>query len=155
MQGTLAVTELERLATAVAKLGEVHAELRFAEQQEGICTVEGTASCAIELVCQRCLQPMASRLEAGIALAILPDENSATGVGDDWDPVISRRGEHLQLAQLVEDELLLALPIVVFHESRADCEIDEQYTEAAEEEPVTTDEASNPFAVLKNLKSND
>jgi len=104
------------------------------------------AQAQAQLSCQRCLQPAAFPLQIERSFRFVRDE--ATALEEDVDAeedllVLSRS---FDARELVEDELLLALPLVPMHE---DCEPPPvSATEPADEAP----ERPNPFAVLAALR---
>ncbi len=100
------------------------------------------------LSCQRCLQPALFPLEFERSFRFVRDE--ATALEEDVDAeedllVLSRS---FDARELIEDELLLALPLVPMHE---DCEHPAQGAVDAEALPEEA-ERPNPFAVLASLK---
>ncbi len=100
------------------------------------------------LTCQRCLKPVAVSLEVDGPYRFVRDEAQAAALDADSEEdvlVISRK---FDVREWVEDELLLALPIVPMHEV------------CPEALPVPGEDAAvvgqstkpNPFAVLARLK---
>lgn len=130
--------------------GEVQVQVHAQDDGSGRIIVRGEAQAALMLVCQRCLKPMPQHINAAFCLAWARNEREADAMQDETcDPLLSADGR-IKLAELVEDELLLALPIVALHE------IDE--CEAGVQEPAThagvpeLPAKQNPFAVLEQLK---
>jgi uncharacterized protein len=108
------------------------------------------------LTCQRCLQPMLQPLALDTAIRFVRGESQAEALDAEveYDVLALPRG--LDVRALVEDELLLALPIVPRHDScpqplvpAADASGQPgQADDAAEPAP----ERENPFAVLAALR---
>jgi uncharacterized protein len=110
------------------------------------------ARATLSLVCQRCLGPVeeivdferAFRFVASEALAEVEDEESEEDV-----LVISKS---FDLLELMEDELLMASPLVSKHEVCPKAvklqAADPDFEDPAHEKP-------NPFAVLQQLKKKD
>jgi uncharacterized protein len=97
------------------------------------------AHARVWLTCQRCLQPVAHELAAERTLRFVHDEDVLT---------LPRA---LNLHELVEDELILALPLVPRHDQ---CPEPLAY-EPGGEEPAPAGEAAeapHPFAALARLK---
>ncbi|HSD36143.1 MAG TPA: YceD family protein [Rhodocyclaceae bacterium] len=99
----------------------------------------------VMLGCQRCLGDVACPVESQVRLLLvregdeLPDEGL---VEDDFDPIHASR--NLDVLALVEDELLLSLPLAPMHD---ECEVSSGGSQ---------DDLASPFAVLGKLKrSND
>ena len=105
--------------------------------------VTGSLSTRLRLQCQRCLETMELPVTVDFHLLVDADEQMAQASG--LDCVTSEEG-YLDLFDLVEDEIILAIPLITVHEDE-DCN---EYWPDATEEPV---ERENPFAVLKGLKT--
>lgn len=105
--------------------------------------------CQLTLECQRCLHPARVglaferdfRFVANEALAAVEDEESEEDV-----LVFARQ---FDLLDLVEDELLLAMPLVPTH---ASCPVTPQFSVADEDFAAAPPRAPNPFAILADLK---
>ncbi len=80
-------------------------------------------SAKVELVCQRCLDNVAYALKSKTTLTVVRDDEEAKRLLKELEPLLVDDDE-LDLYQLVEEELSLALPSVALHEGeeRADCE---------------------------------
>lgn len=106
------------------------------------------AEAIVSLVCQRCLQPYAQPLAVQRSLRFVRDEDLAAQLDADSDEDVLAMSRSLDLRELIEDELLLELPLVPRHE-----ECPQPLVHADEEllEPEQ-DEKPNPFAALAALK---
>ena len=81
------------------------------------CTVKGD----VEVECQRCLKPVGVTVNGDRLLYLAASEADADRLetalaGEDIEVIVA--GQSLDLAGVVEDEVLLSLPIVPMH---ADC----------------------------------
>jgi uncharacterized protein len=105
------------------------------------------ASTAVGLVCQRCLQAMAWPLAIDHHYRFAPDEATAAELDADSDDVdVLVMAKALDLCQLAEDELLMALPIVPRHDS---CAMPANPPDTAADDPgAAVDEDPHPFAAL-------
>ena len=107
------------------------------------------ADAAVWLTCQRCLQPMqqALRLDRRLRFVRGEAEAEALDAGSEVDVLALSRS--LDLRELVEDELLLALPLVPRHQV-----CPQPLPMAVDADPPSSDEAErpNPFAALQALK---
>jgi len=101
------------------------------------------------MTCQRCLEPVEITVEANFNLAIAPTEEHAKTLPKYYDPLIVE-GEELQLLSMVEEELILSLPIVPYHD---DCSVQMSYGDEAAADAVTDSDKTNPFSVLASLKA--
>lgn len=155
LQGEIAVTDLVRLSKAVVLRSTlVPVTLEFVRELDGSHTISGSASAEVELTCQRCMESKSVKLKTEFRLAVVNSDEEAMHLREELDPVICSSGERLDLNTLVEDELLLALPIVVFHENEKDC-VSSGYLASVSDQPYEEDSSSNPFAVLKKLKKDN
>jgi uncharacterized protein len=116
------LAELPRLRAQLASVaGEVHGRVHF-RRAAGIAVaevkVEGTAS----LVCQRCLETMQVGVETSTEVGLIATEADANRVPEELEPVLAPEGR-ISVGELVEEELLLTLPIVPLHGDGAACEV--------------------------------
>ena len=115
LEGAFALSGLERLAEmATGPDGEVGFELDFFRDDQGRVRISGSIQGNLTLTCQRCLQPVRQELIATVELMALTDESALTQLPGDLEPLITD-GRPVRLMDLIEDEALLALPIVALH----------------------------------------
>ena len=102
--------------------------------------------------CQRCIEPMLLKLEVEFLLGLIDDEAYVDTLPDQYEALITE-GRHF-LPDVIEDELILAVPIVSNHDSECSGYMKEQKVELAEIQKLKQEEKkkSNPFAVLKDLQ---
>jgi uncharacterized protein len=110
------LAQLERVAEAGALPGtRINARLQFGAF-EGRTTVDVRVEGTAVLQCQRCLQPCAIALDESAPVAIVRDELDDVPGG--YEPFVGMP-EQLSLAALIEEQVLLALPLVPAHEAGA------------------------------------
>lgn len=147
LQGFIAISALPRLAEALASSeGEVAVDLAFGINDEGARVLTGTAKAEVYVICQRCLEAMPLALEGELSLAVVWDEEQAKSLPKHLDPWITGEGS-ADLYEIVEEELLLNLPMVAYHEEA--CVDVASFSSGEAEEPEA---APNPFSVLEQLK---
>lgn len=127
-------------------------ELRFGRDRQGRSVVLGRVRARLRLPCQRCLEEVEIPVDAPIALALIRRDDDALELPEHLDPWLVAE-DRLNPLDLVEDELLLAVPQVPRHPSGA-CgaglsEGDELETA---DEDAESDAARRPFAILASLK---
>jgi uncharacterized protein len=98
------------------------------------------------LRCQRCLGPLAIDVDAAFALAFVTGLEEAGALPEPYEPAVVEDGRVRPL-ELVEDELLLAVPGIPLHEEGA-CRA--PTADVAATEGASQDES--PFAVLASLR---
>lgn len=150
LTGELPVKGMSRLVEVCRDdRGSVRIDLQFERgASDGLRVMHGTVAARISLICQRCMNPMPYALESRVRLFLVRP-------GEREDLV--EAGEALSverpvaLAELVEDELLLEMPMVPLH-AGAECPA----IVAAPDERGNEERARpSPFAVLQRLKHTD
>jgi uncharacterized protein len=101
-------------------------------------------------MCQRCLECFDYPFEAPLELGFVHNEAAADELPDRYDPIILAHDATLRTVDLLEDELILQLPIVARHENENDCAPDMLYKTFSDEDQPDARQP-NPFAVLKKL----
>ncbi|WP_346836458.1 YceD family protein [Microbulbifer sp. SAOS-129_SWC] len=149
LDGVLAVDQLERLPAAVESIsGEVRAELTFGRDLQGHATVDGRVQCAVQLLCQRCLQPMPAQVDGTFRWGIVWSEERGKALPKDLDPIV-QAGDELNLYEVLEDEILLNLPMVAYHDEEC---VAREHFHSGEEVESAEEQQENPFKVLEQLK---
>ncbi len=142
LEGTLATVSLERLHDLLAEVdGEVVFHLHGFKGERGESLLRLVVTGSIPLSCQRCLEAVPYDLDVDSLLELVPAgaELSQDELEDDTRDFLPVERD-LDVAELVEDEILLALPVAPRHEK---CGL-----------PGLADagERINPFAALSGLK---
>ena len=110
--------------------------------------LEGVVRARARLVCQRCLNAYEQPIESAFRVAFVGSEEETANVPEGYEGVAAPQGRAM-LADLVEDELLLALPLVPMHATPEECAA--QPEAAAPEETAPTEVVRRPFADLRSL----
>jgi uncharacterized protein len=134
-----------------AQAGDVHLNLVFGIGESGNTTVNGSASAEVQLVCQKCLKQFGYPLGCRVALQIVTDESRLARQEDeigivDLDTIV-HDDKLIAIVDLVEDDLILAVPMVPRHENECpatEYQLAPQAPLVREEEPTTY----RPFADL-------
>ena len=107
------------------------------------------ARAEVALQCQRCLQPMASTIDIDRVFRFAADEREAERLDEETDDEVLVLEPSLDLHALLEDELILALPLVPRHE-----ECPQPLLPAMPSDDAGDDASAkpNPFAVLAALR---
>lgn len=98
--------------------------------------------------CQRCLQPVLLALDVNRAFRFAPTEEEAATIDADSEDDVLVLSRHFDLRALVEDELLLSLPIVPMHDECPAPLVAPAAPEQAAEHATT----AHPFAALAAWK---
>jgi uncharacterized protein len=147
IKAALPLTRLQRLTAALSDSSAVVAvDLQFGLDAEGRGLLHGTLDVPVTVVCQRCLQQMPLQLHSRLALLVVEDEAELQELEVEDDAVALCEGQ-LDLPALIEDELILSLPLVPLHDD-TNCNA----VLAAFKEAGSGKEARpNPFAILAGL----
>lgn len=81
------------------------------------CIVDLACYATLTLECQRCLQPMAQPLRIDRRFRFVEGEDEAARLDEELEDDVLALVPRFDLLALVEDELLLALPLVPRHET--------------------------------------
>ncbi len=150
--GQYALGEMQRLATALVHTeGNVRVALAFGIDEAGTRYLEGEVETEVTLVCQRCLQPMRYPIHARMVLGVVGSADEGENLSEEYEPLVCE-SESLFLRDVIEDELILALPIVARH-AEVECPATARVG-AGQESTADEPQRANPFAVLAALKTN-
>lgn len=151
LEGRQPLAEMERLAGSVlpeapetAVQWQATGEPRVGTGLQRQRWIDLQVHATVRMTCQRCLEPVAIDLALSRAIRFVPTEAEAERLDLESDDDVLATSRRLDLLELVEDELVLALPSVPRHE---DC----RPPAAASAEEPSDDLAArtNPFAVLR------
>jgi len=147
-EGDVLLASLPRLAADLALTdGQVHARIDFARER-GQPVARISVQARVPLRCQRCLQPVWIDCDTHSTLWLVTDPAKAdVGEGNEMglEPTLAPEGR-IALRELVEEELLLAVPLVPRHEGETQCAPTEEQAADREQEVV-----QRPFAGLGEL----
>ena len=152
LTGTLPLKSMPRLAQgSLEGSGDVVVDLAF-ERQEGeqVFIMHGALRVRLRVTCQRCLEAMDLDLEATPWLILLKSGERLERQEGDADVLVAEKP--LPLSGLVEEELLLALPMVPMH-APDQCPVKVRAASMARPDAGRAGRGGkNPFSVLDRLK---
>lgn len=152
-KGVIPLAELERLGEllypgeASESERDIDVSFEFVRNEYDSPTVKGHLATRLELQCQRCLGALEIPLE--LEFQLLVDASDELVRSSRLDTLYSDDG-YVDIFDAVEDELILAIPLVALHDDRA-CNEHWQDADVGSESA----ERDNPFAVLAKLKTAD
>lgn len=149
IQGIWPVSKLQRLSELLLDSNaDLRAELNFV-QQGHLRLLNGCVAADLNVKCQRCMQPMTLTLQTEFKLGLICKESQADGLPEGYEPYLVE-GDSENIPLMLEEELLLAMPLVAMHEH--DCSNYLQQQRSRQElEDSQPKENKNPFAGLKDL----
>ncbi|MFU8814089.1 MAG: YceD family protein [Pseudomonadales bacterium] len=137
-----------RLADIAPAKGVMQVEMNFSLDENGRARAVGSAEVVVNATCQRCLEQLERPMRVTFDLCIVEDAELASELARSED-VLAADSESVTVAQVVEDELILALPERLCVEEPCPLAPALSYP-AAEADEAEPDE--NPFSVLSLLK---
>ncbi|WP_456412151.1 YceD family protein [Thiolapillus sp.] len=149
LEGRIKLDSLPRLAPLLAFAdGEAAFVLRFGRDKRNRPILGLRVTTELVLQCQRCLDSMVQEVDSAIMLALVQGDMEAEQLPEELEPLLSEDGEYLDIAELIEDELLLGIPSSPRHKEqncnrRADAK--------AHRLPEAEQKEDNPFAILAGL----
>jgi uncharacterized protein len=156
LQGEWPLAQFERLADAGQVAQEpgpdrqvrwqARGELRDVQGGERQVWLHLQVRAGLSLVCQRCLRPMPVAVEEERSFLFVHGEAAAEKLDAEIEEDVLATTRSLDLFGLVEDELLLALPLVPRHEPACP----KPLVVAADAQEAG--KVVNPFAALASLK---
>lgn len=153
LDGEIALHLMPRLAEMLVDTnGRVKVELEFDRDPQRLRILKGALKSTVNLLCQRCLHPVAKDIESNFTLGIVFNDEQAQNLPRTYEPLLVE-DEKLVLLDVVEEELILSLPMFAYHES---CEMEkhQQEDDSVSIEEELEEKKSNPFEVLSGLKLN-
>ena len=100
--------------------------------------------------CQRCLTPVDVPLDVERSFRFVADEATAEALDEECDEDLLALSREFDLRELIEDELLMGLPLVASHE---ECPVAVVMASSSEDFDAAEEEKPNPFASLSNFKA--
>jgi len=151
VSGTLRPLELLRFQPLLAAdEGTIEAQLSFSRDEENRYVIHVAVEADVSVTCQRCLEPMPAHLTSDNTLAVVWTDEQAAHLPRHLDPLIVAQ-DACNLWELVEDELILAMPPFSYHDTQECKERIAGFSDAAPEGSAAEDKP-NPFNVLAQLK---
>lgn len=149
ISGQVAVNTLPRLQGVVAEPRsddeQLDVALQFGRDKESRPVVEVSVEGAVMLICQRTLQPFLHKLESHSTVALVTSEDEAESLPEGLEPVLCEQGQ-VRLVELVEEEVLLALPLRPVSPESAPMQ-------AVSDAAAVADDRQRPFAEVEALEA--
>jgi uncharacterized protein len=148
-EGTLPLSAFTRLRDSlVDSEGECRYVLGFGRDAGNQAFVEVRAEAELPLLCQRTLERYLHRVRLVQQLGLITSEAQESALPEQMEPLLVPESGEMQAIDLVEDELILALPVVpIDPDSTAPSA---EWQDEAESEQ--SEQTRNPFGVLSALK---
>lgn len=150
------LSKYERLMQEVQGLGADHVlnwsaqgELRADEAGAEQIWMHLTVDVSLPLMCQRCLGPVDVVVSVNQSFRFVGSEEAAEAQDEESEEDVLVMSQEFNLADLIEDEVLMAIPVVPRHEA---CPVEVKLEVADAGFEAASAEKRNPFAVLAKLQ---
>ena len=149
LSGTIEISELTRLSDMLLdNSGVVEIDISF-DKEGRLSTIQGEIKANLLVECQSCLKQLSLSISRNFKLGLVSSLEQADRLASDCEPFILEDVK-ISLNELVEDELLLALPDFPRHDYPC---IDREGVKPAVHDIDEQIRSNNPFAVLAKLKN--
>lgn len=149
LEGKLPLDKMARLVPMChpgVQLGEAEVWIQGNRDIQGLPYLKGTVKATIPLTCQRCLERVDYSISTEFQLSPVHSEDQADSLPSSYEALILNENNEVSLCDLVEDELLLALPIVPKHKE-SEC----KKHMAKKDEMKIAKKKNHPFEKLREL----
>ena len=153
LSGLVADVRLPRVVEVVQQISaKVEVDLHFGVDESNKMIIGVEIHGAVDLACQRCLEPVTVPLIIATTLsAFAHDSDTRTSIRA-HEPIVLDEGL-LNNYNMLEEEILLSLPVVALH-PKVSANVSDNEISLAEHESIerrTARGLNNPIAVLKTL----
>ncbi len=184
IEAALPLTRFTRLVPYLAGTeGLVQVNLQFGLDAEGRKLLTGSIAASLELVCQRCLKGMKQSVTSELSLLVFANQGeleqqmsaqaqesleqdvllldemqpASEAADSESDKTSDQSGQELDVIAVVEDELILSLPLAPMHEDVDYVDCSKAWAQIRDQEPQEDRQGldsvgSSPFAMLAKLK---
>lgn len=150
VNGSLSIKNMLRLCPSLASdEGTVDIDAHFGVDEQGIRFLRGHMQTQVVLQCQRCLESFKYEIKSDLVLGMVQTEEAADKLPESYDPLVIKENE-LLIQDVVEDELIVSLPLVSMHEEN-DCKV---VLPLIAESNGISPEKESPFKVIELLRKN-
>jgi uncharacterized protein len=152
LAGVLDPSRLLRFSAAIVAVKQpVVVKADFYRDEEGRYVVSVEVTADVQVTCQRCLGTLEQTVASSALLAVVWTDEQASQLPPRYEPLVA--GAEIDFWEVVEDELLLALPSFSYHgDINCGAKTGVQALGAEVAAVSGSPEKDNPFDVLKALK---
>jgi uncharacterized protein len=144
-EGSVRVRDMPRLRESLTRDdATIRYEIEFGRDELGVAFLALKAAGHLPLECQRTLDEFELELAVDQRLGLIAREEDEAALPPGYEPLLTESGE-VSLADVIEDELILALPVVPIRPGS-------ESESGAVWEATPPEGAGGPFAELSRLK---
>lgn len=145
IEGSLQIDAFERLRDVLLENeGELKYSLSFDFDESGTCVIECIIDTQLTFECQRCFEPVKINIHSNSVLGVANDKDEFEALAKEYEP-LQLVDESISARELIEDELLLAIPVSPLHAEK-ECSGKNIL------DKINADAKPQPFAALAALK---
>lgn len=146
LQDKVAVVNLQRANKLLASdAGNVEYKFDFSTDLEDLCVIHGELHGLLTMCCQRCLKNFKREVRCEFSVSPVKDDAEAKLLPSCYEPIILEDSK-FDVLELLEDELILGLPIVAAH--------DDNELDCIQSIEIVEQEVNRPFQILHTLQLN-
>ncbi|MBW8192616.1 YceD family protein [Neiella marina] len=150
--GVIPQQVLPRLVEMAVPEGRVEVTLACDRDEQNLAVMRTQVRTQLQLVCQRCNDTFLQDVDIDVSYSPVRDDDAAEQLPSIYEPVMLTEDEDVHIHQLIEDEVLLAVPFAPMHEPGS-CKQTSHMSWGELDESV--EDKPNPFAVLNKLKNSE
>ena len=153
-EGEVPLKSMPRLCEALEQPeGNCRYALQFDSGMLDVPHVEVRVQADLPLICQRSLQRFLLPVSVFQKLALVASEGQEDALPEGYEALIPDADGTIRPLELIEDELILAIPVVPVDPNSEPVEM--TWSDAgADGDDAAEEQKQNPFAVLANMKKN-
>jgi uncharacterized protein len=156
LQGTIPLKQMKRLISVLSSSeGDVFIDVVFSVDINRVVLLTGQIKTDTKLICQRCMGEMELPIALDFQLAFVRSEAEMERLPEGYEVTLIE-DTPVMLSDIIEDEILLALPPIPKHLDDS-CSSDNVAkgwnSQQAKETNTESVEQDNPFDILASLKT--
>lgn len=156
LQGTISLKQMKRLISMLTSdEGDVYIDVKFSVDINHVVILTGEIKTDTKLICQRCMGEMELPIALKVQLAFVRSEAEMERLPEGYEVTLIE-DTPMMLSDIIEDEILLALPPIPKHLDD-NCSSDNVVEGWKNQQIIETNTESttqdNPFDVLASLKT--
>lgn len=146
-EGSFSLAQFPRLKELLVDSdGDCRYEVAFYRDPLKIDVMHIKLHAVLPLICQRTLERFGYRVDIDQRLGLIADESQEAALPEDMEAVMIEGNGEVSPLQLIEDELVLAVPLVPINPDAS--ELDPKWAD----EETDEEQKPHPFAALAALK---
>ena len=142
--------QVSRVAESVVNIdSDVTSELSFAIDNQHLVVITGETDVDVTLKCERCGKNFIYHVHVTYCFSPVIDDERVEVLPREYEPIAVNQFGEIDLLAMIEDEIILALPVIPVHDSER-CEVSD--VDMIFGELPSEAEKPNPFTVLASFK---